>query len=317
MSLIRPKTLLDIGLLLSIVGIWSRFIEPSLLFTKRLTLSLPLLKEEVTLLHFSDLHIGPHLSDAFLRKLSRKINALPKDLILFTGDFLSFSTLSDKERLIRFLSSLKAPCGFFAVLGNHDYNQYVFINDEGFYDCTNQSQSPLRLLTKLFERTTPIQKKFTPRLNALTPHEELLDCLKKSSVQLLHNQTTQIPLKKGALNLTGLGEYSANQLNASLAFTGYNRELPGIVLIHNGDGFKQLPLDQGNLILSGHTHGGQINLPYFREKLTRLEDPQYLHGLFSLPSGKKAFVSRGVGSAYPCRFLSPPEIVHLTLRPMK
>jgi predicted MPP superfamily phosphohydrolase len=100
-----------------------------------------------------------------------------------------------------------------------------------------------------------------------------------------------------------------------LAFQGYDNNLPGIILVHNPDAFTQLKAHPGHLILAGHTHGAQINLPWFRNRFCRLENPRYKRGLFQ-EDGKMMYVSRGLGAVFPLRFNAPPEIVSMTLEGM-
>ena len=82
---------------LSIVGIWPRFIEPTLLkksYVKLKIPKLPLDLQGLKIAQFSDLHLHSKVSDSFLRKIKQKIDSFQPDIIFFTGDFLCFSLLS-------------------------------------------------------------------------------------------------------------------------------------------------------------------------------------------------------------------------------
>lgn len=310
----------DLACCLSIIGIWPRFIEPNLLNTRHLRIGIPNLPkvlEGFTLLQFSDLHLHSQVSNRFIEKIIRKIQELRPDVILFTGDFLCFGELEDKQLLQRFLNSLVAPYGCYAILGNHDYAQAVSFNNAGDYDTMNQKPSVLlKGLKRLFGSLTPTGR-VTERAKAVPLHQELVALLKNTPFELLHNQTKTVSVKGSALNICGLGEYMLGRCDPSTAFEGYNPAYPGVILAHNPDSVPLLMTYPGDLILSGHTHGGQINLPGIWKKYTVMENLAYAKGgLYSL-DGKWLYVSRGVGSVLPFRWHSVPELVHITLEEKK
>jgi predicted MPP superfamily phosphohydrolase len=89
---------------------------------------------------------------------------------------------------------------------------------------------------------------------------------------------------------------------------------PLIVLSHDPDLFPRLP-PRAALTVSGHTHGGQLNVPLLRARMvpSRYGD-RYARG-HVVEGGRHLFVTSGVGtSTHPVRFARPPEIVVLTLR---
>lgn len=302
--------------IVSIVGIWPRFIEPNWLRLTPLTLEIPNLPKELNnlkIVQFSDLHVNPAMPNFFIEKLIKKINDEKADLILFTGDFLCYSQFGDKEKLRYLLNSLSAPFGCFAVLGNHDYQETVSINEFGEYDI---QEAPQSLISKGFSRifsTTTLKKKTTERAKSVPPHQELLELIQETPFTLLNNQTQKISLKNSFLNITGLGEYTLGKCLPEEAFKNYDLNYPGIVLLHNPDAFPMLQNYPGNLVLCGHTHGGQINLPWLWKKFTLLENMEFKKGLL-YRYNKWLYISRGVGSVMPFRWFAPPEIVTITLR---
>jgi predicted MPP superfamily phosphohydrolase len=91
-----------------------------------------------------------------------------------------------------------------------------------------------------------------------------------------------------------------------------------LLLYHSPDLIEEAARQQIDLYLAGHTHGGQIRLPFYGALFTRSEHGrQYVSGLFER-DGTTAYVSRGLGlegSAMPrARFLCRPEIVSFELR---
>lgn len=301
----------------SIIGIWPRFIEPNLIRTTRLTLPVQRLPSDLSgikVLQFSDLHIRPGMPDAFLKRLSKKIAALSPDIIVFTGDFLCYAAMTAPQRLQKFLAGLSAPYGCFAVLGNHDYAACVSINEAGEYDVMETSASSLSRAFKRLGTTTVLKEVTTARAQAVPLHNELVSLLAQTPFQLLHNACRTVPIKQSKLNICGLGEYMLGQARPQEAFQDYDDSYPGIVLLHNPDGIRLLHNYPGDIVLSGHTHGGQVNLPWMWRKFTLLENMGLKKGLVTV-GNKRIYVNRGIGSVLPFRWFSPPELTLLTLEP--
>ena len=306
----------DVACVASVVGIWPRYIEPNLLKVSNLSFPVRDLPESLNglrFVQFSDLHIHPGVPDRFLRRLADKLQALKPDLLLFTGDFLCYSKMRDQERLLHFLQQLHARHGCYAIFGNHDYNYYVGINGEGNYDILDRVQTEVvrgvaRVVcghTLRFERS--------PRLSEVAPQHQLLELLQKTPFELLENQTRQIPVGSTSLNICGLGEYMAGRFQPEKAFASYDPRFPGLILAHNPDCVKYLQKFPGDVILCGHVHGGQVNLPWVRDRLVLLEDKTYVRGTYPL-GNRWVHVNRGVGGTFRFRLFSIPEITHGVLR---
>lgn len=312
-----PEWLWDAWCIFSGIGIWPRYIEPLLLETNHLVLSISHLPKELTglkILHFSDLHWNSQFSSFFKRKLIRKINALTPDLILFTGDFLCRSKLEHPEELKKILKSLKAKVGCFAVLGNHDYARFVTVNSEGDYDVEIPSLTSniCKGFKRLFQPVS-LTKHVTAQAQQVGQHAELIALLSETPFQLLNNITKQVAYHKSWINICGLEEYSLGRFNPIEAFRNYDARYPGIVLSHNPDTFQILKHYPGDLILSGHTHGGQVNLPGLWKRFTRIENLQFKHGLKVV--GKKwAYINRGISSVMKFRWFAMPELTLLTIK---
>lgn len=302
--------------ILSLIGIWPRFIEPRLLSVNHIKLSLNHLPSEwegLRLLHFSDLHWGSHLTARYQKKIIAKVRMLKPDLIFFTGDFLCRAKLENGEGLKIFLNALKAPYGCFAVLGNHDYSEFVTINGEGDYDIEQPSKHStiLKGFQRLFN-SKPLTKQFSERVKRLEGHSQLEKLLKETPFHLMKNQTEQIKVKGHTFNICGLEDYWAGKFSPSQAFQDYDPRYPGVVLSHNPDTFPLLKNYPGDLILSGHTHGGQINLPWIEKKLNRRENREYKRGLKKLDK-KWGYINRGISGIMKFRWFSSPEITLIRL----
>lgn len=308
-------TLWDLWCILSIIGIWPRFIEPNLLQKKAIRLpieNLPDPLQQLKILHLSDLHLHLGVSDHFLKRIIQATKDFSPDLIVFTGDFLCYAQFGDKERTLSFLNSFKAPLGCYAVLGNHDYAKAVALSEEGKYDISESSNSLVKKgFQRLFSKLEP-PFQVSERAKALGYHDELLALLKETPFKLLDNCSIKIPIQDTFLNIVGLGEYSLGRNLPEQAFKEYDDHYPGLILTHNPDSIPLLQNYHGDIILSGHTHGGQINLPWVWKKLTLMEHPEYKQGLHRVDK-KWLYVSRGIGSVVQFRWFSIPEIALITL----
>lgn len=167
------------------------------------------------------------------------------------------------------LKTLKSRLGTFYVLGNHEY----------FHHANNI----LRAL---------------PSLN--------ITALLNDAITLQHNNQR--------FNLVGLNDLSSLRMNYLLvkpqqAFNAIDTNLPTIVLSHQPKSTTLLKPYDFDLMLSGHTHGGQI-FPF--GFLVMLEQ-KYLAGYYRLSPRKQLYVSRGTGYwGPPLRFLAPSEITLIT-----
>jgi predicted MPP superfamily phosphohydrolase len=91
-----------------------------------------------------------------------------------------------------------------------------------------------------------------------------------------------------------------------------------ILLTHEPDIVDGMNIDTIQLVLAGHTHGGQISLPYLTEKILPANGKKYVKGLFSIGSEGQTnlFVTKGTGmTKLPFRFINVPEIVAIEVSP--
>lgn len=91
-----------------------------------------------------------------------------------------------------------------------------------------------------------------------------------------------------------------------------------ILITHEPDIVDKMASDQVQLVLAGHTHGGQISLPYLTEKILPTNGKKYVKGLYTIGSAgqTKLFVTKGTGmTKLPFRFMNIPEIVAIEVSP--
>ena len=118
----------------------------------------------------------------------------------------------------------------------------------------------------------------------------------------------------GPLDLIGLPGVTREDPPAAFEIDRDPR-VPTVALSHYPDAVKRLGRLRPDLVLAGHTHGGQICLPGGRPLITHDALPRQMSkGLHRLPWGGHLFVSRGIGTAaYPVRLFCPAQVVEIVL----
>jgi len=93
------------------------------------------------------------------------------------------------------------------------------------------------------------------------------------------------------------------------------KDVPKILLAHSPEIFRKVKNKKIDLVLVGHTHGCQINIPFLCDFIVPLKyDKQYKRGLFK-ENGVYMYVNKGIGETFlPVRFNSPPEITLIELK---
>jgi len=116
--------------------------------------------------------------------------------------------------------------------------------------------------------------------------------------------------------LAGAGDLWADHRNLDGILGGVPDSDCRIVLAHNPDTADSEFSARIDLMISGHTHGGQVNIPFVGPPVLPVRNKTYSSGLRTSPRGMGVFISKGIGWAiYPVRFNCPPEIAVLELVP--
>lgn len=137
--------------------------------------------------------------------------------------------------------------------------------------------------------------------------------LETAGFTLLKNETEWIPLADGRiLRVTGLDDAQMGRPDFSVADHAGAEDMH-IVLAHAPDAAISLEGKPIDLVLSGHSHGGQIAIPFWGPLYTPPKAREYTHGTYQL-SGFTLSIENGVGTTgVPVRFLSPPGFTVFTL----
>jgi len=141
--------------------------------------------------------------------------------------------------------------------------------------------------------------------------KELKKILKQLNVRVLENES----IKLKGVNILGLGSLCAHNSNINLIST-FKKEDNLVVLTHDPDVALEYNTskDFPDLSLMGHTHGGQIRIPYLYQKMIPIYgDVAWDQGLYQYKN-TQVFVTSGIGMiGLPLRFLIPPVIDVLEL----
>ncbi len=145
---------------------------------------------------------------------------------------------------------------------------------------------------------------------------ELVAALRRQGVTVLRNTTVHVTHEGQRLAITGLEDIEESKgADLDAALTGQSGdEVVRVLLCHHPDVVDALPPGRFHLVLSGHTHGGQIVLPGVSALLSRWL-PRRVRGDFQLPGGGLLHVNRGIGVLIvPFRVGARAEVTCLTLR---
>ena len=231
--------------------------------------------DPIRLLHLSDLHASPQVPKRLIEHaIDIGLSAKP-DLICVTGDFITTGEPFDGVWLEQQLRRLSSAAPAFGSLGNHDGGPWAI------------------------------------RWSGLPTTDLVGGIVKAGGLKLLRNSHTELLLKGRSLNLVGLGDWWADELDAAKAFPEPS-SIQTLLLSHNPDTKELLTQYQWSLMLSGHTHGGQFALPLLGTPFAPVVDRRYVEGLKPWQE-RQIHVTTGVGNLYGVRFNCRPEVSLLLL----
>ena len=279
------------------------------------------------ILHLSDQHFGGDgwVRRSRLQRMKQIMSTLKPDLIVLTGDFLHNDTgLDAVEEMLLMLPP--APLGRYAVLGNHDYVEYSYraLFQNAWHEISAAGSLQLSLknawseLKQLLSLFWNIYRNDRIRFSAVPNNtRELREILELYGVQVCDNEACALPGHPG-LWLVGVDDLVEGEPDLVQALAQVPDDATVMLLTHNPDLAYSPPARRVTLALAGHTHGGQVVLPWLGAGHTQgtLLSRQKPAGHFDdLPGGGQMIVSRGMGESTPLRFRCLPEIVIIDLLP--
>ena len=231
------------------------------------------------IVQMSDFHGGHQVSSAFLDEAVALAQAQEGDVVVLTGDFIH-KGFQHIDRVARILGQLRAPMGVFAVLGNHDFSV--------------RNALGIRRHKHL--------------------HRFVADALAAQGIRVMQNQTHHLLRGDHVVYLTGVDDLWSRVCDLDQAFAGLRPHVPRVVLAHNPWTIELAQNHRCDLMLSGHTHGGQVKLPVLGHVTLGPKGRRFASGLYKVRESW-LYVNKGVGFGFRMRYGVRPEVAVLTLQP--
>jgi len=219
------------------------------------------------ILQIADIHMSDGMTAEELEVGVLAGLASRPDLICLTGDFVSTTIGFDRPGLLRLLRRLSGAAPAFAVLGNHDGGNWL------------------------------------ARCGGSPSTQMIRGIVASAGIRLLHNESAVFD----DLALVGVGDYWSGEFDPDYAFDKAPASAATILLCHNPDAKQSLAERRWDLMLSGHTHGGQVCIPGVNPVWTPVWDKRFLAGLYPW-EGRQIFITRGLGSPKHIRAFCRPEV---------
>ena len=273
-----------LGLSAAGTAVYAAAIEPEGLTVTRYALTPPgwPAGRKLTVTVIADLHAGgPDMQLEHIRRIVDRANALKSDVVLMLGDFIaSYRFAINKVPDLVWaaeLKRLKAPLGSFAILGNHDW----------WHDL-----------------------------------DGVRNALAGVNIPILENDAVMLGPEGQKFWVAGIGDQIAIPLghgrfrgvdDLPLTMSRITTDDPVLLMVHEPDIFPHVP-PRVALTLAGHTHGGQIRLPFIWPHFVPSRyGARYAYG-HVVERDRHLIISGGLGtSIIPARLGVPPEIVHIEL----
>lgn len=261
-------------------GFYATEIEPKVLSVTRIDIENSYVQESFdgkTIIQFSDTHLGPDYTIDQLQSLVDRMNLLKPDMVVFTGDL--FDNYAEYGSKNRRLAQ-KVLAKIEAPLGKY-----------AVYGNHDRGGGGSRVYKEYME---------------------------EAGFMVLVNEVHTITSANGErLTITGLDDFLLGIPMIERTLQSLRPQDLNLLLVHEpdvADRFTDYPID---LQLSGHSHGGQVSIPFLKPLITTSLGNKYIEGLYSL-EGKirplTLYVNRGIGTTrLPIRLFEKPELTVIRL----
>lgn len=263
-------------LIIAAILLYSRFIATKGLVTKEYKITSSSIQDNFhgfKIVHISDVHYGRTTDKKDLNNMVKEVNLLKPDIVVLTGDLIDRDTKLDddlKGEISEALSSINANVGKYAISGNHDSN---FSEWESIIN-----DSGFKNLNDTYELM--YNDGYTPILLA----------------GLSSNLNNQVDITE---RYNKILEYSNNE---------NIKELYKILLIHEPDYINNIDYSNFNLILAGHSHNGQVRLPFIGGIILPNGAKKYYKEHYKI-NNTDLYISSGIGtSGISFRLFNKPSI---------
>jgi len=229
----------------------------------------------LTIAQLSDFHYAEYTEAYFIKQVIERVNTLKPDVVAFTGDYITNGFWSERDTL-RFTGECAE------ILARvHCPVRYAVL---GNHDCASEIYS-----------------------------QAMTDALNAHDIPVLDNRSVPLERDGARLWFAGAGDALLGRMHLDKTVPAASADEPVILLVHEPDVLPQAARHNVDLMLSGHTHGGQIRIPFLPPMFLPGMGRRYVEGLYRL-GPTQLYVNRGIGTVnLPFRFNCPPEITLITL----
>lgn len=273
-----------------VIGVlaWAFFVEPHWYHLRRIKLKgRKKLHKSITILHLSDIHFQK--KEGAKKHFFQKLSMLNPDLLFLTGDIIENDDGIDTA--VQLISGIRSRYGAFFVPGNHEYYDYHWLDTLRYY---------LRL-----GNTAAVRNQF----------DLFVSKLAQIGVKTLVNQSVKLEVHGNHVWIGGTDDPVTQKVDFNAALSGMGPQTFNILLTHHLDSLLKLHHHGIDIVFAGHTHGGQVQIPFLGPLICETKLPRrYVDGLHEY-KGMTTFVSRGVGTGrlLKPRFACRPEAVFFEL----
>ncbi|MEK7065163.1 MAG: metallophosphoesterase [Patescibacteria group bacterium] len=273
-------------LLGTVTIIYGSFIEPQFLVINKQEIDLPGITKPIKIAFIADFQVGPYKREDYAEKVVKEIIALEPDLVILGGDHVdNGGTTEDETKYLAPLAELPKHAPTFAIHGNHEYGVGT-------------------------DLMVAFENKRLPDVS-----REVEQAMTAIKIDYLTNELRLLSINGQKFYLFGGNSSEARKLNFS-ELKNRDVSVPTIGLLHDPRDVITASSHDIDVMLAGHTHGGQIRLPFFGP-LGRIDSytPLSWYKGWSEYNKTKFFVTSGVGeTGARSRLFNPPEIVLLTIK---
>jgi hypothetical protein len=227
------------------------------------------------IVQISDFHYAEFTEPYFLREIIRRVNRLKPDLVALNGDYVT----------------------------------------AGFSSPEHTNHFAYRCAEILSALECPLRYSVLGNHDSTFAEPAVIDALKIHGLNLLYNNFVPLERDGRRLWIAGTGDALNDKMSLDEAIPPASRKdsEPVILMAHEPDVLPLVTRYNVDLMLSGHTHGGQVRLPFLPPINLPPLGRDYVEGLFRL-GPTQLYVNRGIGTVgLPLRFNCPPEITEITL----
>jgi predicted MPP superfamily phosphohydrolase len=282
----RRRFLAGGALSVAALSLYSGEIERHALQTVKRTVrikNLPVAFHGFTIAQLSDFHYRDFDEPYFVEHAVQTVNRLNPDMVALTGDFITAHR----------------------ILGQADSAQVK----TRFTDANECAEILKGLICPL-------------RFSSLGNHDSaepknIVKALRENYLTPLYNEHFAIDKGGDRLWVAGIADAYFDVPSLPTALPKRKPNEPVVLLGHEPD-FADTVAAYGpvDLMLGGHTHGGQVRIPFLPAMLLPAMGVKYVSGLFEVGNGMQLYVNRGLGTMHlPFRFNCPPELTFFTLQP--